>query len=147
VYCPLCYTCVIRARNTYSACTVASGTHKHLLALLSVFNCWLYYLLVYATNSWITSMKKKKKTVISEESFFTWGASCTFSPLITTVKDEHHRNSMKSLVVTKCYSGIQSHYCCNLLPQRLHQTHFNCHMRLLHHNQSPNFSSSKFTLL
>jgi hypothetical protein len=41
----------------------------------------LQYLLVNATNGWITALKKRRKVVIGIESLFTQGTSYILNPL------------------------------------------------------------------
>jgi hypothetical protein len=84
---------------------------------------WFKYLLISATNSWITSIKKRIKMIIGEESF-------------------SHR---LPLVLTKFYLDFHSHNCYDLLLQCLHQAHIHCQMRFFI-SQSPKLAPVQFLL-
>jgi hypothetical protein len=83
------YYDIIMARKMYISCTVMSGCECSLPLLSVSTTFWLWYLLVFTTNSYITSVKRSKK-VIGVESLFTWGISISYiNPLGPPVEHGH----------------------------------------------------------
>jgi hypothetical protein len=84
VFCCKCIFCYWLSPETFGYTLIHplySRVWKSWLSTVtaSVSEYWMSYVLVFATNSWITSTKKRSKVVIGVELFLIWGTSCSLN--------------------------------------------------------------------